>query len=164
MRGFFGNKTASTTNHIMGKADKKKINAIITDALDLKQEYKLFCMNNRTKVIKHNNSALYFLYFDKIFPTIQNFNKNLYKCVFLDDGAVGPLTRGADVMAPGILKHQEMCPEFSKNEILGVEIIGKGLIAVGMSLLSSEEMKKVREGPVVDIFHLKGDSLDDGKI
>lgn len=164
MREFFGSRTAATTSHTMGKADKKKINASIGDALDIKQEYKFLCMNNRTKVIKHNGTALYFLYFDKIFPTIRNFDRSLYKCVYLDDGAVGPLERGANVMAPGILRYREMCPRFSSNEILGVEIVGDGLIAVGISLMSSEEMESTKEGPVVEILHLRGDALDGGRI
>lgn len=161
MRGFFSNKTVATTSHIISKLDKKKINVLVNNALDLKQEYRLCLLNNRSQIIRKDDRSLYFQYYGKIFPTIRNFDKSLYKCVCLDSGAVGPLSRGADVMAPGILKYESMSSEFSKDDIVGVEIIEVGVFAVGLALMSSAEMRKAGEGSVISILHIKGDALDE---
>lgn len=172
MKGFFSNKTTVTTTHIMGKSDKKKFNTQLTkqfsDAnlsteghglLDIKKEYKIICLNNRAKIIKLEGSSMYFQYFDNTFPTIQNFDKDIYKVIKLDQGAAGPLLRGAEVMAPGVLKFGEINDNFEKDQVVGIEIEGMGIFAVGITLVSSIEMKKTKQGPVIDIIHIKDDEL-----
>lgn len=164
MRGFFSTKITHKTSHLIGKADKKKLNTECGLNLDIKKDYRLYILSNKAKVIKLDGATLFFIFHDKTFPTISNFDKSTYKTILLDEGAVGPLSRGADVMAPGILKFEESCPAFEKNEVVGIEIQGKGIMAVGLTLVDFSEMRRIREGPIIDIYHLKGDALDSGML
>ncbi|KAI5169979.1 hypothetical protein PAEPH01_1145 [Pancytospora epiphaga] len=164
MKDFFGKNTKPVSSHVIGKADKKKFNAIVPNALDIKQEYRIVHLNNKTKVIKQEHIPLYFQYHNQVFPTIRNFRKDVFRSVFLDAGVLVPLARGADIMAPGILKFIDTCPEFTSGEPLGIEVEGKGVCAVGIAVMSFGEMKKVGEGPVINILHVMGDALDQGVI
>lgn len=150
--------------NILSKSEKKKFNTKLGNILDLKAEYKILTISTKLRLIKDDTKFLFFEYFGKVVPTIQTFDRSLYKTVWLDKGALGPLSRGADVMAPGLLKYSEKCVDFEKDEILGVEIEDEGIFAVGIALMSFKEMMAIREGPVIDILHSKGDKLDKGEI
>lgn len=160
MRGLFEKITTKNCSS-MSKSDKKKYNQLLGNIIDLKSEYKIVQIASKFKLFKDNtNKYLFFEYFDQIYPTIQNFDKNIFKTIFLDEGAIGPLTRGADVMIPGILKYKERSDKFIKNEVVGIEIIDQGVFAVGKCLMDFEEMDKVKEGPAIEVYHVKGDHLN----
>lgn len=159
MRGLF-DKIELKNQSTMSKSDKKKYNSFLGNVLDLKKEYKIHQISSRLKLIKDDSKYLFFEYYDKIYPTVKNFNRDIFKTVFLDEGAIGPLSRGADVMAPGIIKYKDMSANFKKDDVVGVEIRENGIFAVGKALMDFEEMLLKAEGPVIEIFHTKGDSLD----
>lgn len=130
------------------------------NVLDVKKEYKVYQISSKFKLIKDDSKYLFFEYYDKIYPTIHNFDRNIFKTVFLDEGAMGPLSRGADVMAPGIIKYKEKSAHFKKDDVVGIEIQENGIFGVGKALMDFEEMISKAEGPIIEIFHTKGDSLD----
>lgn len=74
----------------------------------------------------------------------------------VDMGAVRFVTRGADIMRPGIT----VVPTAPKDALVVVvdETHGKPL-AVGQLLLSSEEIQAASEGRVVKNLHFVGDEL-----
>lgn len=150
--------------NILSKSEKKKFNSKLGNILDMKAEYKILTISTKLKLIKDDSKFLFFEYFGKVIPTVKTFDRNLFKSVWLDGGALGPLSRGADVMAPGLIKYIEKCVEFEKDDVLGVEIDGEGIFAVGIALMSYKEMLAVKEGPVIDILHCRGDKLDTGAI
>lgn len=143
----------------MSKADKKKYNSALGPVFDIKSEYKIHQVSSKLRLFKEDTRFLFFEYFDKMYPTVSNFDKNLFKVVVLDKGALGPVSRGADVMAPGILKYKDQSSVFQKDDVIGVEILEVGVIAVGKCLMSFDEMIKIKEGPVIEIYHTKDDAI-----
>lgn len=163
MRGLF-HRASVNTSHILSKSDKRRLSEQAGVGLNKKDEYTISLLSNKAQIIKVEGVAVFFRWFDRLFPTVKTFDRGRYKCVTLDQGAVGPILNGADVMAPGILKYEEQCPEFGEDEVVGVDIVGRGIIAVGLTTVSSDAMKRAREGPVIDVLHVSGDDLDSGAI
>jgi len=77
--------------------------------------------------------------------------------VVVDQGAVPFICRGADVMRPGV---KRVDGDFPRGALVAVvdERFQKP-IALGSSLLSSEEFPAVQGGRVVKVFHFVGDKL-----
>ena len=84
---------------------------------------------------------------------------NNTKFVIVDEGAIVPICRGADVMAPGIKKYSD----FKKNDIvvvIGETSEGKRIpIAVARSLIDSYELNNKRRGKVLETLHYINDKL-----
>jgi len=77
--------------------------------------------------------------------------------VVVDEGAVAPVSRGADIMAPGIT---EVRGEFGKGSIVVVVDPRHGMpLAVAEALFSSEEIKEMRKGKVLRNLHHVGDRI-----
>jgi len=93
-----------------------------------------------------------------IFPTL-SFEALLADIprIVVDMGAVPYVCKGADVMAPGV---RTIKGEFKENDIILVvdERHGKPL-AVGVALLSSEDMNAAKGGKTVKNLHYVGDKL-----
>lgn len=164
MGGVFAKGVQIRSSHPLSKSDKKKIAAKLEGSLDVKQEYTICMLSNKIQLIKHGAETLFFKDRDILFPTLRNFDINRHKYVTVNEGAVRPIESGADVMAPGILLFEEKCPSFENEEVLGVYVVDRGIFAVGISLVSSQEMKASRSGPVVRILHVAGDMVDSGAI
>jgi PUA domain protein len=97
---------------------------------------------------------------DKILPTLlfSEFTSRAPKIV-VDMGAVPYVCKGADVMAPGIVRIEG---EFSKGDlVLVVDMkFGKAL-ALGESLMDTETAKATKKGPVVKTLHYVSDKIWD---
>lgn len=158
MKGLFKSLEIKSESPL-SKQDKKK------NDLDIKTEYKIYNISSKLKLIGDSNFILFFRYYDRTFPTVKNLNsgncnQDLYKRVFLDSGAIGPLTRGADVMCAGIIKYKDKSNIYQKDDIVIIEIIEQDIIAVGIALISFDETLKKNEGAAIEILHIRGDSLD----
>jgi PUA domain protein len=94
----------------------------------------------------------------RILPTLffQEFAARTPKIV-VDMGAIPYVCKGADVMAPGIVRIEG---EFSKDDIVLVvdEKHGKTL-ALGESMYDSESTRNTKKGPVVKTFHFVSDKI-----
>jgi PUA-domain protein len=95
---------------------------------------------------------------DRVLPTLlfQEFAARAPKVV-VDMGAVPYVCKGADVMAPGIVRVEG---EFGKGDLVLVvdEKHGKSL-ALGESLYDSETARSTRQGAVVKNFHFVSDKI-----
>lgn len=96
----------------------------------------------------------------KILPTL--FFEQLSDClpkVVVDMGAVPYVCKGADVMAPGIVRFEG---EFGKGDLVLVvdEKHGK-MLALGEALYNVEEARKVEKGAVLESIHFVGDKIWD---
>ena len=97
---------------------------------------------------------------EKVLPTLlfSEFNAQAPKIV-VDMGAVPYVCKGADVMAPGIVRIEG---EFSKGDlVLVVDMkFGKAL-ALGESLYDAENARNTKKGPVVKTLHYVSDKIWD---
>jgi PUA-domain protein len=97
---------------------------------------------------------------DKILPTLHftEFTSKAPKIV-VDMGAVPYVCKGADVMAPGIVRVEA---EFSKGDLVVVVDMkfGKAL-AIGESLMDADVARQTKKGPVVKTLHYVSDKIWD---
>jgi len=77
--------------------------------------------------------------------------------VTVDMGAVPYVTNGADIMAPGIV---DADPEIKEGDMVWIRDV-KNLVplAVGVSSVSGEELRKGGKGKVIRTIHNVGDKL-----
>ncbi|MGD0646341.1 MAG: DUF1947 domain-containing protein [Candidatus Bathyarchaeia archaeon] len=97
---------------------------------------------------------------DKVLPTLlfTEFTAKAPKIV-VDMGAVPYVCKGADVMAPGIVRIEG---KFSKgNLVLVVDVKYGKALAVGESLYDAEVAKQTKKGPVVKTLHYVSDKIWD---
>ena len=103
-------------------------------------------------------NPLFFKVGARVLPTLlfQDFALRAPKFV-VDMGAVPYVCKGADVMAPGIVRVEG---EFGKGELVLVvdEKHGKSL-ALGESLYDSETARSTKQGAVVKNFHFVSDKI-----
>jgi PUA domain protein len=103
---------------------------------------------------------LFFKLGDKVLPTLlfSEFTAKAPKIV-VDMGAVPYVCKGADVMAPGIVRIEG---EFSKGDlVLVIDMkFGKAL-ALGESLMNAETAKATKKGPIVKTLHYVSDKIWD---
>jgi len=96
---------------------------------------------------------------DKLYPTINILNK-VGEClpkIVVDQGAIPHIINGADVMAPGI---SQIIGDFKENSI--VQIVEKShnmVIAIGVSIFSSDTIRNMRRGKVIRNIHHVNDKL-----
>lgn len=95
---------------------------------------------------------------EKIFPTL--FFKEIFTEVpkiIVDMGAVPHVCKGADIMAPGIVRFEG---KFRKGDLVYIldEKYGKP-IAVGEILFDSMNLEQMKNGVVVKNIHFVGDTL-----
>lgn len=93
----------------------------------------------------------------KVVFTLQGVMKYQLKTKFIvvDMGAVGFIIKGADVMAPGIT---DADPDIQKDDYVWIcDEKHRKPLAIGIALLSGEEMKTKRPGKAVKILHYVGD-------
>jgi len=111
------------------------------------------------KVILVDNYIAFMMIDDDIVFTLRGLYKYKPKEYFVvvDMGAVGFVTKGADVMAPGIVDADERILEHDYVWICD-ENHGKPL-AVGMALITGEEMKNKQGGKAIKNIHFVGDKL-----
>jgi len=110
-------------------------------------------------VVLVNDSMDFFLYHNQLIPTLQGIAKYQPKThgVVVDMGAISFITKGADVMAPGIT---DADPGIQKDDVVWIcDEKHHKTLAVGIALLTGEEMKQKQPGKAVKTLHYVGDRL-----
>lgn len=95
---------------------------------------------------------------EKWIPTILTVleNKTKISNTYIDAGAIPFITKGADLMKAGITRMED----FDANQIVIIRDNNHSKpIAVGISLYSSEEIKKMEKGKVIQNLHYVGDKV-----
>jgi PUA domain protein len=110
------------------------------------------------KVVYLNNEPAFFYYENQLYPTLKYLLKQpILKTITVDMGAVRFVVNGADIMRPGIVA---IDANIQKDEaIIIIDQNNKKPLAVGIALLSSEEMQKVSSGKVIKNIHYAGDEI-----
>jgi len=96
---------------------------------------------------------------DKVVFTLRGLYKYNPKehFVVVDMGAVGFVAKGADIMAPGII---DADINIQKNDYVWIcDEKNRKPLAVGMALMTGEEMKSKNTGKAIKNIHYVGDEL-----
>ena len=111
------------------------------------------------KMVFIDGEPCFMLYENKIIFTLHGLNKYKPKqnFVVVDMGAVKFVTNGADVMAPGIVDADENIIEDEQVWICD-EKHHKPL-AIGIAIMSGEQMIKEKQGKAIQTIHYVGDRL-----
>ena len=112
------------------------------------------------KILLIDGKPLLFQFDDTIYPTLlfTEFLEQVPK-IIVDMGAVPYVCKGADVMAPGIVK---VDGEFGKGDIVVVVDVKHGKpLALGESIFESETAKATKKGAVVKNLHYVSDKIWD---
>jgi PUA-domain protein len=110
-------------------------------------------------VIVVNDSIDFMMQNNKVVFTLQGLMKYQPKTNFVvvDMGAVVFITKGADVMAPGITDVDLM---IQKDDLVWIcDEKHRKPLAVGVALMNGEEMKTKKPGKAVKTLHYVGDRL-----
>jgi PUA domain protein len=113
----------------------------------------------KQKVILIDDIICFLLYNNHIIFTISGINKlkPKKKFVVVDMGAVKFLVNGADAMVPGIVNADK---DIKKGDQVWIcDEKNKKPIAVGIALISGEQMLRDSKGKAVKIIHHVGDAL-----
>ena len=121
--------------------------SIETGALE---EYTVILVDDDIDFLIHENHILF---------TVRGLLKYQPKerYVIVDMGAVGFVTNGADIMAPGIVDADDTIQE---NDFVWIcDQTHKKPLAVGRALMAGEEMKSSSKGKAIQNIHYVGDTL-----
>ncbi|MFW5705097.1 MAG: DUF1947 domain-containing protein [Nanoarchaeota archaeon] len=93
----------------------------------------------------------------KLLPHLKSIPETEYKSVYVDHGAIPFIAKGADLMRPGIQKIDE---GISKDDVIMIkEEVKHKTIALGISMLDSQNLKKQEKGKSVIVYHYVGDEF-----
>lgn len=114
------------------------------------------------QIITLNDESSFFYHENKPIPTLKLIIKNNFlKKVVVDMPAVPFMVKGADVMRPGITELEE----FNKGDyVVVVDEKHSKPLAIGQALFSSEEIKEMEKGKVIENLHWVGDKIWNTKI
>jgi len=118
---------------------------------NLENHVKMYAVEDRPKLIELGSG--------EVFPVLKIAieNPGLLPCVYVDDGAVKALLRGADLMAPGI---KQIPGPFQVNQIVEIRLLEqKEPFAIGLTTVSSEELTQGKSGIAIRILHVLRDGL-----
>jgi len=109
----------------------------------------IFTVNGKPSLARSGGTLFPTLAFDEVFPLLPK--------IVVDMGAVPYVCKGADVMAPGVVRIEG---DFKENDFLLVvdERHGKPLM-IGVALFNSQAMKNLKQGKIVKNIHHVGDRL-----
>jgi len=93
----------------------------------------------------------------RILPTLESKSLEKMPRIIVDMGAVPHVCNGADVMAPGIVS---VDGAFQQGDlVVVVDQRNNKPLALGLSLLSANELKQTKKGKVLTNIHYVGDEL-----
>jgi PUA domain protein len=115
--------------------------------------------DEKYRLARQNSGCVFFYLGEEIIPCLKPIlnGKIILKKIVVDMGAVKFVANGADIMRPGIVSIDE---GIIKNEFVEiVDMNNKKPLAIGRALFSSEEMKNMVSGKVIENIHFIGDEI-----
>ena len=107
----------------------------------------IFLVNGRPLLFKNENILLPTLFFSEVLEKLAK--------IVVDMGAVPYVCKGADIMAPGIVRIEG---EFGKGELVVVVDVKHGKpLSLGESLLDSTTARTMKQGVVIKNLHYVSD-------
>ncbi|KAJ2083774.1 translation machinery-associated protein 20 [Coemansia sp. RSA 988] len=120
---------------------------------------------DRIVLFSVNNEILFFQHFDDpITPTLHLLHRfpDILPTVQVDRGAIKFVLSGANIMCPGLTSPGAKLPEQSIPEGTIVAVMAEGkenALAIGITKLSTDEIKSANKGIGVDLLQYLGDPL-----
>lgn len=148
----------------LGKKDKKLLNKSL-EGMELEQsvEYKMHkCKHKLNIITKDGKPILFTLNGIKYMPTLNALEENSFlgRIAWLDQGALKPILSGANVMSPGIYLYKDRIEkQWIKSDIVAIKIIDKGLVAIGIAEVGSEDVVEKSSGICINIVHRRNDNI-----
>ena len=146
----------------LSKKEIKEMNAqlVASYGLDnfISKKDDVFVAEGQERVLYVNSRPLFFYSGEKLVPMLKLILRNNFlKIIVIDMPAVKFVANGADVMRPGI---KEIEDGIKKGEIVAVvDETHKKPIAIGVALMSTEDMKSARSGKAIKSLHYVGDRI-----
>lgn len=149
------------TREQLSKKDLKELSKQLDDCnliCTFSKKDKVEKVDGRILVV--NGEPDYLIYENKIYPTLKLILRegiNNFKKITVDEGAIRFVANGADVMRPGVI---DIDDDISVGDFIVIadSKYAKPL-AAGLSLYSSDEMKKLEKGKIAANIHHVGDAL-----
>jgi PUA-domain protein len=149
--------------HFLRDRDIKKLEEELRGALgenfSIQDKVEFGIMKDDVQLYLVNGVPYFIRMVDLLIPSLKailNGAAQLPK-VTVDMGAVGFITKGADVMVPGIVNVEDNVKQFSLVTVMD-EKHNKPL-AVGLALMDAETIKNSSKGPAVKNLHYVGDTF-----
>jgi len=109
-----------------------------------------------------NEKIIFFYNNEQLIPTLKliislgdKLSKTNIKKIIVDMGAIKFVINGADIMRPGITEIEEGINK--DNFVVILDEQHKKPLAIGISLMNSEELKAANSGKVIKNIHFVGD-------
>jgi len=111
------------------------------------------------KIIFIDETPCFIYHNSKIIFTVLGINKFALKkkYVVVDMGAVKFVTNGADIMAPGVVDADKNIQE--KDQVWICDETHHKPLAVGIALMSGDEMVQGQKGKAIKTIHFIGDTI-----
>jgi PUA domain protein len=154
--------------HLLKKREQKheieRIEKALGTALsgiDAKTRFERGILDTDDRVLLLNEHIIFFEDKDQIYPTLRAILEGVLDLpkITVDMGAVRYVVNGADIMRPGVTAIDDMVRKGSIVKVVD-ETHGKPL-AVGVALMSAEDMRSAKGGKVVSTKHHINDALWD---
>ncbi|CAG8694804.1 5868_t:CDS:2 [Dentiscutata erythropus] len=142
----------------------KKLEPVIDEVLPKKASLVLVKCHEHINLLTINNEILFFQHFDgPYYPTLRLLHKypDVFPRLQVDRGAIKFILSGANIMCPGLTsKGARMDEDLPADTIVGVFAEGKEqALAVGLTKMSTEDIKKINKNIGVENVHYLNDPL-----
>ncbi|KAG0435444.1 putative tRNA pseudouridine synthase B [Dictyocoela muelleri] len=135
-----------------------KIDLLFQEKIILFKDREWYPTLNFIRSLIEKNNTLSFL--DSKDSNNSTGNINDFNIVYLDEGALSPVLRGANIMAPGIYKYRERVKtEYKINDLVLVDICGE-IVAIGVATIDFKDIKSDTNGVAVIVKQFKHDKID----
>ena len=142
---------------------KKEIKALNLEINNMINSEDFFSIKDKLSLVNDDfitkdGKLLFFYSANKLIPSIKLLQqKNLLKHIIIDMGAVPFITKGSDLMRPGIVG---ISSDVEKGEIVAIKD-EKNMVtlAIGKALFSKNEIEEMKAGKVILNLHHVGDKI-----
>ena len=134
------------------------------DIIPKKAQVEFIKIEDMPDILLVNNQPVVMQTEDRVIPTLKAVvDKEISeKYAMVDMGAINFVIKGADIMSPGIVDADKSIQP--GETIIVIEESHKKPLAIGISLISGEEMIENDKGKAIENLHYVGDEIWDLKI
>lgn len=118
--------------------------------------------NDKSELTIFDSLPIFFKWKKQVFPTLRilHMYPHTMKKLTVDKGAIKFVLSGANIMVPGLTSEGGDLPDCEEGERVAIMAEGKEHpIAIGVTLMSSDDMRESNKGIGVQILHYIGDDL-----